>query len=299
MKISFVIPAYNEENYLKDCINSILIETKGKNYNFEIIVVNNASTDKTKAVALSFKNVKVVDEPNKGLVAARRAGYVVSTGDLIANIDADTRLTKDWIEKVLGEFSKNENLVALSGPFIYYDLSDFMKITVKLFYYYTFSLYLIANNVLKTGSMLQGGNFVLRRSAFEKAGGYDVKTYTFYGEDADIAVKMFKVGMVKWTFRLPMYSSGRRVAAEGPFTMMLRYTINYFWVVLFGKPFTTKFSNFRFKTKMLTIRPRDPKHEWLSGIFTVITLIILPVVVVVLLIYFLYFLQWHIRSLIK
>ncbi len=299
MKISFVIPAYNEENYLKDCLQSIFKETKDKDYDFEVIIVNNASTDNTKQIAKEFKKVKVIDEPRRGLVAARKAGYLISDGDLIANVDADTRLTPGWIDKVLREFSRKNDLVALSGPFIYYDLSDFMKIMVKLFYYYTFSLYLIANNVLKTGAMLQGGNFVLRRSAFEKVGGYDVKHYTFYGEDADIAVKMFKVGRVKWTFRLPMYSSGRRLAAEGPFTMMLRYTTNYLWVVFFGKPFTTKFSNFRFKTKMLAIRPKDPRHEWFSAIFTIITLTILPIVVVILFFYFLYFLQGQIRGLIK
>ncbi|MCL4354671.1 glycosyltransferase [Patescibacteria group bacterium] len=299
MKISFVIPAYNEENYLKDCLQSIFNETKGKDYDFEVIVVNNASTDNTKQIAKEFKNVKVVDEEKRGLVVARKAGYQASTGDLIANVDADTRLTPGWIDTVLKEFSMNKELVALSGPFIYYDLPNFMKMMVRLFYYYTFSLYLIANKVLKSGAMLQGGNFVLKRSAFEKVGGYDVKHYTFYGEDADVAVKMFKVGKVKWTFRLPINSSGRRLAAEGPFTMMLRYTINYFWVVFFGKPFTTKFSNFRFKTKMLSIRPKDPRHEWLSGIFTIITLTILPIVVAALLFYALYYLSGQLRGLIK
>lgn len=288
MKISFVIPAYNEENYLKDCLESILREAKNKNYDYEIIVVNNASTDKTKEVAKSFKNVKIVDEPKKGLVYARKAGYSASKGDLIANIDADTRLTPDWIKKVLAEFS-DPGIVALSGPFIYYDLSKSMKLMVKLFYYYAFSLYLLNIHVFKTGSMLQGGNFVIRKTVFDAAGGYDVKNYSFYGEDTYVAMKMFKYGIVKWTFRLPVYSSGRRVAAEGPFTMMMRYTTNYFWVLLFGKPFTRNFTDFRFKNiKNLSINPKDSLHEWLSGVFTIATLIIFPLVSLVLLMYFLY-----------
>ncbi|MFH1186973.1 MAG: glycosyltransferase family 2 protein [Candidatus Levyibacteriota bacterium] len=295
MKISFVIPAYNEENYLGDCIDSVLEEARGKNYDFEIIVVNNASTDKTKQVAKSFKNVKVVDELEKDLVCARKAGYLASTGDLIANIDADTRLTSKWIEKVLSEFS-NPEVVALSGPFIYYDLSRRMKLMVKLFYYYAFSLYLLNIHIFKKGSMLQGGNFVLRRTAFEKTEGYDTKHYSFYGEDTNVAMRMFKHGVVKWTFRFPIYSSGRRIAAEGPFTMMVRYTMNYFWVILFSKPFTKGVVDFRFKRKkILSIRPKDLIHEWISGAFTIGTLILLPIVAVVLLIYFLYILQVYLR----
>lgn len=295
MKISFVIPAYNEEEYLGDCIESIFREAEGKNYNLEVIVVNNASTDKTKKVASSYKNVKVIDEPRKGLVFARKKGCLAAKGDLIANIDADTRLTKDWIDKVLSEFS-NPKVVALSGPFIYYDLSEKLKLMVKLFYYYAFSLYLVNTHIFNTGSMLQGGNFVLRRSAFEKAGGYDTKHYSFYGEDAYVAMRMFRYGIVRWTFRFPIYSSGRRIAAEGPFTMMVRYTMNYFWVLLFGKPFTKDVMNFRFKKKkILSIKPKDLVHEWINGIFTIGTLIVLPLVILVLIIYALYTFQVYLR----
>ncbi|HZJ18419.1 MAG TPA: glycosyltransferase family 2 protein [Patescibacteria group bacterium] len=295
MKISFVIPAYNEEEYLGDCIESIFKEAEGKSYNLEVIVVNNASTDKTRKVATSYKNVKVIDEPKKGLVFARKKGCFASSGDLIANIDADTRLTPGWIDRVLSEFS-NPKIVALSGPFIYYDLSEKMKLMVKLFYYYAFSLYLLSTHIFNTGSMLQGGNFVLRKSAFEKSGGYDTKHYSFYGEDAYIAKQMHSQGIVRWTFRFPIYSSGRRIAAEGPFTMMVRYTMNYCWVLLFGKPFTKDVVNFRFKKKRkLFIRPKDIRQEWISGAFTIATLIILPIVLIILLIYSLYVLQIYIR----
>src|SRR3989344_1436029 len=101
MKLSFVIPAHNEEHYIKDCLESILREAKTGNYNIEIIVANNASTDRTKEAAQSVPGVKVVDELKKGMVHARSAGYKASTGDLIANIDSDTRLTPGWIKKVM------------------------------------------------------------------------------------------------------------------------------------------------------------------------------------------------------
>ena len=289
MMISFVIPAYNEENYLKDCLKSIFRETENKNYNYEIIVVNNASIDKTIEVAKSFKNVKIIDEPKKGLVYARKAGYLASKGDLIANIDSDSRLTPGWIKTVSTEFENDKKLVALSGPFIFYDLSTFMNRMSGGFYYYSYCLYFVANKMSKMGSMLQGGNSVLKKSVFEKMGGYDEKVYSFYGEDADIALKMGRMGKVKWTFKLPMYSSGRRLAAEGPFTMMLRYTVNYFWVLLFKKPFTKEFIDFRFKNKKnLLIHPNSSIHELISAVLTIGAVIILPLIILILIIYFAY-----------
>ena len=62
--------------------------------------------------------------------------------------------------------------------------------------------------------MLQGGNFVVRRTALEEIGGYNPK-FSFYGEDTDLARRLNSVGAVKFTFRLPALSSGRRLIEEG------------------------------------------------------------------------------------
>jgi len=244
MKLSFVIPAYNEEKVIGDCIESIERELIGKKFDVEIIVVDNNSSDKTAEIAKSFSGVKVVHEPIKGLSGARHAGYLNSSGDLIANIDANTKLTTNWIEKVFSEFSKNENLVALSGPHFYYDLSRVQRFGVKLFYLFGYINHIINHKIFKTGAMLQGGNFVVRRTALEEIGGYNVE-FVFYGEDTDIARRIQKVGDVKWTFKFPIYKSGRRLKQEGFFTMGFRYALNHFWTIIFGKPFTRKFRDIK------------------------------------------------------
>lgn len=244
MKLSFVIPAYNEEKYIGDCLKSVLKQTKKSAYDTEVIVVNNASTDKTEEVAAAFRGVKVVTEKKKGLSAARHAGYEASTGDLIANIDADVILPDGWIEKVMKAFEANPNLTGFSGPYIYHDLSTLHNIGVRLFYYFGYAGYLMNRFVLNKSSMLQGGNFVVRRSALEKIGGYNLE-FEFYGEDTDIARRLHEVGDVVFTFDLPMYTSGRRLAGEGVITMGLRYAINHFWTIAFKKPFTKEFKNIR------------------------------------------------------
>lgn len=244
MKLSFVIPAYNEEKVLGDCLDSVFKELSHGNYDAEVIVVNNKSTDHTKEVALSFPLVKVVDENNKGLVFARKAGFLASSGDIIANVDADTILTKGWVKIVFKEFEKDEKLVALSGPFIYYDLNVITRTMVKVFYFFGYIFYAINHFIFNKGAMLQGGNFIVKRDALIAIGGFDTKI-EFYGEDTDIAKRISKVGKVLWTFRLPIYTSGRRLKEEGVIMTGIRYAINFFWISLLSEPFTKKHTDIR------------------------------------------------------
>ncbi len=272
MKLSFVIPAYNEAHYLPDCLNAILKQKEKLPYDIEIIVVNNASTDRTRKIAESYasRGIVVVNEPEKGLVRARRAGFRAATGDLIANVDADTRLTDGWIKKVMEAFAKDEKLVAFSGPFIYYDVPRKVRAFTKLFYYLGYFFYLINRFILRAGSMLQGGNFVVRRSALEKAGGYNTDI-DFYGEDTDVARRLSKVGKVRFAFGLPMYSSGRRLAKEGGLTMALRYGLNYFWMIFFKRPFSKVSVDVRLTNKNTAFyRPENRKKELLIAATTIV-----------------------------
>lgn len=238
MKLSIIIPAYNEEAFIGKCLESIKAEQSRCNFDVEIIVVNNASSDLTGDIARSLPFVYVVDEPRKGLVRARQTGYEASTGELIANIDADTLLPKGWMERVFDEFTSHPKLVALSGPYIYYDLSSVTNGFISLWYRLGQGISFFTTLITgRSGSMLQGGNFILRRSALEKAGGFDLN-FDFYGEDTAIAKQMNKQGEVKFTFHLPMYTSGRRLRAEGIITMAWKYAINFFWTILFNKAYT-------------------------------------------------------------
>ncbi len=237
MVLSFVIPAYNEESYLADCIESILQQTASIEVSTEIIVVNNASTDGTREVALRYPQVRLVDEPRKGLTAARQAGFLASSGTLIANVDADSRLTPGWVDRVLRAFRANPELAALSGPLLYYDLAPRQRALVHIFYMTAWMTYIMNRYVLRVGSMVQGGNFVVSRPALERIGGFNL-AITFYGEDTDIARRLHDVGDVIFTFDLKMFSSARRLKREGILTMAGRYTINYLWTIFLKRPFT-------------------------------------------------------------
>jgi glycosyltransferase involved in cell wall biosynthesis len=244
MRLSFVVPAYNEETYLPACLESILAQTRELGDSVEIIVVNNASSDRTREVALGFSGVRVVDEPRKGLTFARQAGFAASSGELIANVDSDSRLTDGWVKRVLATFAEDARLVSLSGPFVYYDLTATQRVSVQVFYAAAFMVYVLNRYILRAGSMVQGGNFVLRREALEQIGGFNT-AISFYGEDTDIARRLQPVGKVRFSLGLKMFSSARRLKEEGMLTIAARYTINYLWTTFRKRPFTEEYVDIR------------------------------------------------------
>ena len=271
MRLSFVVPAYNEEAYLPACLESILSQIDPGTTGLpagtcEIIVVNNASTDRTREVARRYPGVTVVDEPRKGLTFARQAGFAASTGALIANVDADSRLTPGWVAKVLSTFAEAEAsaaakscaaksntaakpestrpLAAFSGPLVYYDLTPRQRRLVHVFYMTAWTTYAINRYILRVGSMVQGGNFVVNRALLESIGGFNT-AISFYGEDTDIARRLNDVGEVRFTFDLKMSSSARRLKSEGMLTMAARYSINYLWTTFFKRPFTDTYVDIR------------------------------------------------------
>jgi len=107
-----------------------------------------------------------------------------------------------------------------------------------------FMVYAINRYILRAGSMVQGGNFVLKAKALESIGGFNT-AISFYGEDTDIARRMNRVGKVEFTFKMKMFSSARRLKQEGMLTIAARYTINYFWTTFRKKPFTQTYVDHR------------------------------------------------------
>lgn len=89
MRFSIIIPAYNAEAYLKRCLDSIL----SQNYSdYEVIVIDDGSTDGTSNILVQYPQVKVISQANHGMATARNRGLEVAQGDYILFVDSDDRL---------------------------------------------------------------------------------------------------------------------------------------------------------------------------------------------------------------
>ena len=227
MKISFVIPAYNEEKTIVECIKSLQEEIARSGVEAEIIVANNNSTDRT-ALTAEQASARVVLAEQKGVVFARQNGFEAATGEYVAQIDADNRVEPGWIDVGLREFQRDPRTVVVSGPYRFYDLPFTQELTC---YAFTGIISWIVHRILPS---IFGGNSLIKRSALQKIGGYDL-SLVFRGEDADLANRLSKVGRVKFTLSLIVHASGRRYAKNGIINTMYSDTVDYFTVGMFGK----------------------------------------------------------------
>ena len=121
MFISLIIPVYNVEQYLRDCLNSVVAQT---NSDCEVICVNDGSTDGSLTILKEFQNrynqITVITQQNKGLSGARNAGILAAKGDYLFFLDSD-----DWIEpntlEILAQKQRGEDLVCFNGRRVFED----------------------------------------------------------------------------------------------------------------------------------------------------------------------------------
>jgi len=234
--VSLIIPAYNEEKYIGACLDAIA--TNVQSHISEIIVVDNASTDRTAEIAGTYPGVTVVHEPNKGPTHARQRGYLASTGELLVYVDADTRPPSGWIEQIQEEFRKSSDIVCVSGPFSYYDFPPRANVAVKIWN--------VGAKVLSIfiGYLVIGGNFAIRRDVLECMGGFD-QTIEFYGDDADIGRRAHAFGKARYMLKLEIPSSARRLKAQGLIRTGNLYAKNFFSIVSHGHPITPHYEDYR------------------------------------------------------
>ena len=108
-KISIIVPVYNVESYLSNCIDSILNQTFK---DFELILVNDGSTDKSLEICKHYKNMDdrifIIDKKNGGLSSARNAGLDIIKGEYIGFVDSDDYIHPQMYELLYKQIIENE-----------------------------------------------------------------------------------------------------------------------------------------------------------------------------------------------
>src|SRR5438552_14181805 len=193
--ISFIIPAYNEEHELSKTLAAIRTAASGAAQPYEIIVVDDASTDATPQIA-SGAGAKVIPINRRQIAAARNAGARAAQGEYLFFIDADTRISRahvsGGIAALEGGYAGGSARVAMDG---------FVPIWGRMLLRGFSSVYFGLN--LGAGAFL----FTTRRN-FEATGGFDEQY--FVGEEVFFSLELRKLGRFK-VLREPIVTSGRKL----------------------------------------------------------------------------------------
>jgi len=178
--VSVVIPAFNEEKSIAKCLQSVC----GQDFNkpFEVILVNNNSSDKTEEIASKFP-VKILSEPKQGYVYALIKGFSQAKGEYVALTDADTVVPRDWLSKIYFEYKNDSKTVAVGGGAV---------MTPKNFYLWVIDLVLnAASSIFK---IFSGFNFSVKKSTYDQLGGF--REDLNFNVDTDLCFRLKRCGRV-------------------------------------------------------------------------------------------------------
>jgi glycosyltransferase involved in cell wall biosynthesis len=222
-RFSVVVPAHNEAAFIGECLKSLLGQDFAGGY--EIIVVDNNSTDGTDDVARAF-GVTVTSEPRPGVCSARQCGTELAFGEIVVSTDADTVYDPGWLSRIDKAFRADPAVVAVAGPCRFVDAPRWGRI-------YASALFRSVNVLSRiTGRVpyVAAANLAFRRSHWE---GYDTRA-TQGGDELDLLRRLRRRGRVKFDANNPVFTSSRRmrrglaynIAVTFLFYYILGYSLN-------------------------------------------------------------------------
>ncbi|HSX44634.1 MAG TPA: glycosyltransferase family 2 protein [Candidatus Saccharimonadales bacterium] len=215
-RFSVVIPAYNEAPYIAETLLSL----KRQNFagRFEIIVVDNNSSDATAEIARSL-GANVVEEKNPGVCNARQRGTEVAQGEIVISTDADTQFRVDWLSRIDGTFSIHKDAVAVVGSCHYSD----GPIWGLIYPYLLFGLISTIYRVTGRTYYATATNIAFKKSAWH---GYNT-TLTQGGDELDLLRNLRKQGRVVFANGNPTLTSARRLARGFIYNFFVSFLIYY------------------------------------------------------------------------
>jgi glycosyltransferase involved in cell wall biosynthesis len=233
LTIAAVVCAYNEHQLLPACLHSLHAQTRPPD---EILVVDNASTDDTAAVAKRIPGVRVIPEPRKGLVVAREAARRATQCDVLAYVDADCRAPITWLERVEARFLSATAPIAVTGPYRFYDWDPIGRALIRSYDLVVAPpTHAIVHHLFGIGAILYGGNFAVKRHALDRIGGFDTRI-DFHGEDTNLGRRLTPLGNVALSSDCWVWTSARRYHAMGKRAVFGLYVRNFWSEILRHRP---------------------------------------------------------------
>jgi peptidoglycan/xylan/chitin deacetylase (PgdA/CDA1 family) len=226
MRVSVIIPAYNEEAWIQGTLASL--HQQDFEGEIEVIVVDNNSDDGTAEVARRW-GAQVVHEKRQGYVYALDRGTREASGEILAFTDADTVLPKYWLSSFVRAFEEDSKVVAVGGTIDFYDAN--WKGNIYKRYILPFALFY--DRLCSSHPPLWGATMAVRRDAFLKCGGWTGK-FNLHA-DSDLSRRLGRIGKVKMITGLKVSTSARRYNQRLVVSTLV-YGINFLGLQLLHRP---------------------------------------------------------------
>ncbi len=218
-RFSIVIPAYNEARFIAGCLESL--KSQNTKTSFEIIIVDNGSTDSTDKIAESF-GARVVYEKRKGVCWARQAGFKAAKGEIVISTDADTEFKPNWlanIEKGFNKKTRRNGIVAVSGPVRYSGGPLWGRVWAHIL----FGFVAIWAKLLSRPPYVSACNLAFRKDSFD---GYNTEL-TQGGDELDVLRRIKKRGRVVYLPRNYTITSSRRFVRGFVYNFFVSFLVYY------------------------------------------------------------------------
>ena len=235
-KISVVMPVYNAERYLKESIDSILRQTYT---DFEFIIINDGSTDKSQDIINHYKSIDsrivAIEQENCGVVATANLAAKLAKGEYLSRTDADDVSFDNKLEDLIKCAEKNPNAVVVCGS---------IEVIDEYSEYVYRDLVLTENDDLKRAFYLRNpipnGASLIKKAAFESVGGYD----NVFAEDCHLWTKLFRIGDFAGTgttiYRWRMNTSGLTLSNNQKSTEKEKEYVDIIWSYGMPTPLTRR-----------------------------------------------------------
>ena len=205
--VSIIIPCFNALKYTKLCLKSILTNTS---FNYELILINNGSSDGTKqyfqeikekiSTVKYLKNLTVLQfDKNLGVAKALNTGIKISKGNYICYLNNDVIVSEKWLNNLTNKMKQNNKIAIIGTLFNAYEDKQFVKLIEKDLK----EVSRIANfislknrNKLKKAKTIHGLCMLIRKNIFKKVGLFNENFYPCFGEDIEFCNRLKKAGYI-------------------------------------------------------------------------------------------------------
>jgi glycosyltransferase involved in cell wall biosynthesis len=215
-RFSVVVPAFNESAMLGACLQSLADQDFAGSY--EVIVVDNNSTDETRRIAV-LHGATVVGEPHAGVCWARQAGTLAAGGEIIVSTDADTTFDRGWLSRIDRTFSASHDCVAVTGPCRFIDAPWWGRLYVWMLFHAVHVVSRLTSRVFYASAT----NIAFRRSAFI---GYDTSA-TQGGDELGLLRCLRSRGRITFDIGNPCFTSSRRLRQGLAYNLAVTFLYYY------------------------------------------------------------------------